>query len=146
MWLEPKTNWQPTDFFQLDDWNRIVENAKFLYGFVSAGFEWKDCDLADTMALPYYNLVNNLESNLYQLSRSPNIVFIPYFKIQWYPRTASSYVRNPSYEDFNRWEQFEFDLNYWTTRYTQQLNFIAAGYMPAGNDRVRQYFSRRRNG
>ena len=43
-WIKPKQDWVQADYFFLDDWNRIVSNAKYLYNLVGATFVWKDCD------------------------------------------------------------------------------------------------------
>lgn len=142
MWVDPKTNWVATDYFNLADWQRIVNNGLYVYSFIGATFSWEDCTLADTMALPYYDIVNKLETNLLNLSTSPNIVKVGFTPTTWKPRTADDYVRNPSFEDFNRWEQFEYDLHYQTNKALHQLNFLAAGYFTAGTDRLRQYFAR----
>lgn len=142
-WNSPKVNWAPTDYFQLEDWNRIVDNAQYLYDFLNATFAWKDCVLKDTAALPYYDIVNNLEQNLYSLSQTPGFVIVEFTATTWQPRTSTLYTHNPSYQDFNRWEKFEYDLKYWNERMYTQLNGLYAGNFTAGNNRLRQYFARR---
>lgn len=44
-WITPKTNWKPTDYINLGDWDRIINNMNFLknaaeklYGTIA----WKD--------------------------------------------------------------------------------------------------------
>lgn len=33
MWREPKTDWSPNDFFNLEDYQRIKENLEYLHGY-----------------------------------------------------------------------------------------------------------------
>ena len=41
-WTDSKRDWVSSDIFTLDDWNRILNNAKYLYALVGATFPWKD--------------------------------------------------------------------------------------------------------
>lgn len=145
MWQEPKMDWLASEYFLLSDWQRIVNNAEYLYSFLDATFEWLPCDITSTSELPYYDIVNNLEQNLWQLSQVPSFVAIPFEATEWQPRTGAQYTHNPSYEDYNRWEVFEWNVYYWNTRFASQLNNLRSGNFTAGTDRLRQYFARRIN-
>lgn len=142
-WTEPKTDWVSTDYFLLQDWQRIVNNGLYLYSYLNATFEWRDCNLNSTTDLPYYDIVNKLEDNLEDLSKVPNLASTLFVPTIWYPRTHEKYTHNPSFEDFTRWEKFEYDLLHWNEILRRQLNNLVAGYATSGTDRLRQYFARR---
>ena len=143
-WLQPKRNWLRTDYFMLDDWNRIVDNAKFLYDLFGATFEWRNCYLADTASLPYYDLVNNLEENLLDLCRISGYDFVEFEATTWHARTSEQWSHNPSADDFIRWETLEFQLYYWYKIYNQPQNVLRAGTFYAGLNRTTQMLSRGR--
>ena len=140
-WQTPKTDWNVNDYFNLVDWNRIKENYEYLAQRLSASFITKDITLEDTMALPYYDIVNNLEFNLDSLAKTP-ATFFPFSKENWYARTSENYVRNPNYEDFNRWESIEAQLKEYYESMSSQVNNLHSGTFTAGNNRVRQFFAR----
>lgn len=141
-WTDSKRDWVSADIFTLDDWNRILNNAKYLYALVGATFPWKDCTLADTMAIPYYDIVNNLENNLERLKQHAEYSDSNFSEVIWYPITSTKYSHNPSYVDFNRWETFEDAFKKWYEIVSVQLNRLKSGTFAAGNNRVRQYFGR----
>lgn len=143
-WSTPKKDWLRSDYFLLDDWNRIVANAQFLYELLGATFSWRDCYLADTAAMPYYDLVNNLESNLLDLCKSFGFDFIEFEATTWHARTSSEWSHNPSAEDFIRWETLEYQLYLWHTIVTNPQNVLRAGSCYAGTNRVTQMLSRGR--
>lgn len=142
-WVDPKLDWVPTDYFLLQDWQRIVNNGLYLYDYLGASFIWRECSLTSTVDLPYYDVVNKLEDNLKDLSSVPNLANTPFIPTVWYPRTHDSYTHNPSFEDFIRWEKFEHDTLYWNELLRKQLNALVSGPVSTGTDRLRQYFSRR---
>lgn len=137
-WLEPKQQWQSTDIFSLEDWNRITGNARYLYDMLDATFEWKECILEDTAAIPYYDIINNLEKNLYNLSQVVSYTNVGFVATTWYPRTSENYTHNPSYLDFNRWERFEYKLRFAAV----QLTNLYSGNFNAGSNRTRQSLGR----
>ena len=143
-WSEPKRDWLKSDYFLLEDWNRIVANAQFLYELLEATFYWRDCQLADTAALPYYDLVNNLESNLLDLYESSGFDFIEFKATTWHARTSSEWTHNPSAEDFIRWESLEYQLYLWCNIAMKPQNVLRAGTFKAGTNRVTQMLSRGR--
>lgn len=137
-WLEPKQQWQSTDIFSLEDWNRITGNARYLYDILDATFEWKECVLEDTAAIPYYDIINNLEENLYNLSQAVSHTDVRFVATTWHPRTSKNYTHNPSYLDFNRWERFEYNLRFAAVRLTN----LYSGNFSAGSNRIRQSLGR----
>lgn len=141
-WVQPKMDWTSQDYFNLTDWNRIVGNGLYLYDLVGASFEWRNVSLGSTADLPYYNIVNDLESNLLDVGLAVDLNSGKFNPVEWFPRQSESYKRNPSFNDFNRWESFEYNLNYWYTRYSNQLCNLKAGTFTAGNNRLRQYLAR----
>ena len=143
-WIKPKQDWVQADYFFLEDWNRIVSNAKYLYNLVGATFVWRDCDLPDTMALPYYDLVTNLESNLLDLCKASGFNFVEFEATTWYARTSEEWTHNPSAEDFIRWETLEAQLYYWTSIISNPKNTLRSGTFYAGTNRVTQMLSRGR--
>ena len=142
-WVDSKIDWVPTDYFLLQDWQRIVNNGLYLYDYLGATFSWKECSLSSTTDLPYYYIVNNLEDNLKGLSDVPNLASVSFTPTIWYPRTHDLYTHNPSFEDFIRWEKFEYDILYWNELLKRQLNALVSGPVPTGTNRLRQYFARR---
>lgn len=143
-WTTPKTDWKSSDYFLLEDWNRIVSNAQELYNLIGATFSWRDCVLADTAAMPYYDIVNNLENNLADLQSTLGQPFIQFLRTVWYPRTSTSWTHNPSAEDFIRWEEFEKTLYKWYNIMASAQNAIYAGTFYAGTNRSLQMLSRGR--
>lgn len=143
-WVTPKTDWATSEYFLLSDWNRIVGNAQELYNIIGATFPWRNCTLADTAALPYYDIVNNLESNLSDLKSTFGFSFIEFVKTTWYARTDALWTHNPSAEDFSRWESLEAQLYYWRDLVFTQANTLYSGTFYAGSNRALQRFSRGR--
>lgn len=68
MYNEPKTNWVSSDYFNIEDYNRIKNNIQWIKDF-SINL-YKDYEIIDMGAdgtydgLPYADLINNLETNL----------------------------------------------------------------------------------
>lgn len=143
-WIQPKVSWLPVDYFDLSDWDRVTGNFKYLYDLVGATFTIKDTELKDTNAIPFYDVVNNLEDNLQHLYDYLSYSFITFAETIWYPRKSSSYTHNPSYEDFNRWENLEQQISYWYNIDHNPQNVLRSGTFYAGTDRVTQSLSRGR--
>ena len=143
-WLQPKQEWLTSDYFLLDDWNRVVNNAKFLKELIGASFVWRDCSLPDTMSLPYYDLVNNLEDNLLDLCKAAGFSFIDFQATTWYARTNTEWSHNPSADDFMRWENLEYNLYYWYNITSKPTNVLKSGTFYAGTNRTTQLLSRGR--
>lgn len=143
-WIKPKRDWLKSDYFLLEDWNRILDNAQFLYELFGAEFAWRDCKLADTAALPYYDLVNNLEQNLLDLCRASGFDFVEFEATTWHARTSSEWSHNPSAADFIRWETLVHQLYLWYNIMMKPQNVLRAGTFRAGTDRTTQMLSRGR--
>lgn len=143
-WITPKIDWVPSDFFTLDDWSRILNNFSFLYDLSGATFSIRDMQLANTSAMPYYPLVNNLEQNLKDLTNHFNFDFVHFDATTWVARTDPNYDHNPSNIDFNRWESVEQQLLTWWNIQQQPQNILYAGTFKAGTNRVTQMLSRGR--
>lgn len=142
-WIVPKTDWKSSDYFLLSDWQRIISNAKYLYNLVNAQFSFRDCTLANTAALPYYDIINNLERNLEDLWDA--LVTGTYISRPiWYARTSSQWTRNPDYSDFNSWESIELSVFTIYNTVTNPQNVLRSGTFFAGSNRIVQTFSRGR--
>lgn len=142
-WIVPKTDWKSSDYFLLSDWQRIISNAEYLYNLVNAQFSFRDCTLANTAALPYYDIINNLERNLEDLWDA--LVTGTYISRPiWYARTSSQWTRNPNYSDFNSWESIELSVFTIYNTVTNPQNVLRSGTFFAGSNRIVQTFSRGR--
>lgn len=150
MWLTPKTNWRSSDFFNIEDWQRICTNLDHLCSWMhDLGLTVPtllDMNVgADCNAMPYVHHVNNLEENLASLQR----VFGTDFqedvsKKIWYARKDANYTSNPTYQDWNRWERILL-LVYESLQYIETANFsIISGTCYSGSERTLLRFSRRR--
>lgn len=151
LWVTPKTNWKEQDYFYLSDWLRITSNTEYItYLFGGNISALLDTTLVTTDDLPFYDLVNNLEENLqyvYTLYTQYTQYFpgsITHDKITWFPVTSSSYTRNPSYIDFNRWEIILLNLYDWWQDYTDVNANLISGNFYAGSNRTLQLLSRGR--
>lgn len=130
-----KRDWQSSDIFTLEDWNRIVSNAFDLYRALGSEFTWLNCAIEDSASLPYYDIINNLESNLLNLSIDANVAFV---RTYWVPITSAAYTHNPSYADFNRWEQLIHDS---ISDYSRTFG-LYSGTFTSGYNRTRQSLGR----
>lgn len=104
MWIEPKTDWVSTDFFNLSDYNRIKNNIAYLRDLaltVYTDFSWQEMGVDKTSyaQYPYADEFNALEDNLESL-RQNTFLFDDSDPKQWYENQ-----RTPNYEDFNRIER-----------------------------------------
>lgn len=104
MWIEPKTDWVSTDYFNLSDYNRIKNNITYLRELaltVYTDFSWQDMGVDKTSyaQYPYADEFNALENNLESL-RQNTFLFDDSDAKQWYENQ-----RTPNYEDFNRLER-----------------------------------------
>ena len=115
-WVNPKTDWRSNDYFNVGDWERIVNNIQYLAN-AYPNYELQSPNLAninldrDALSLPYVSLINKLEQNLtllYDILNEPDEV--QWQKVIWYNRLDSNYVRNPDYTDWIRWEKLLLDI------------------------------------
>lgn len=67
-WIEPKTNWESTDYFNIDDYNRIVGNLNYLKAFSEELFNVFDIlsmeEEKTYVSMIYAREMNTIESNL----------------------------------------------------------------------------------
>ena len=64
-WIEPKTNWESTDYFNIVDYNRIVGNLTYLKSFSEKLFRSYDLfgmEQEKTYSSMIYAIENNLET------------------------------------------------------------------------------------
>lgn len=104
MWIEPKTDWVSTDFFNLSDYNRIKNNIAYIRDLaltLYTDFSWREMGVDKTSyaQYPYADEFNALEDNLESL-RQNTFLFDDSAQKQWYENQ-----RTPNYEDFNRLER-----------------------------------------
>jgi len=110
MWFTPKTNWKETDYYNIDDWDRVCSNLEYLHSCL-IDLEISIPSLLETNTgrgfneLPYVHLINNMEENLNNLLNSLNIEITENIQRKiWYDRMDIMYESNPNYQDWNRWE------------------------------------------
>lgn len=124
----PKTNWKPTDYFNIEDYNRIKGNIKEVYTLaitVYPSFLIEDMggDVTYT-TIPRAEDFNHFENNLVRI-RDGTYPFFPEKAHVWYANQPA-----PSYKDFNRWEQnlkVMHDTLYWQDKNRKMLSFTLNG-------------------
>lgn len=108
MWITPKTNWQSTDYFNIEDYERIVGNHAFLHE--------KACALRPSFTIAqmvatkaytdmfYASEMNTIEDNLEAINEGT-------YDFEFGEKPV--YVQNgatPTYEEFNRIESAQLKL------------------------------------
>ena len=67
-WIEPKTDWVSTDYFNIEDYNRIIGNIRYLKDFAEELFKALDTlDMGEEktyVSMIYAREMNAIESNL----------------------------------------------------------------------------------
>lgn len=106
-WQTPKTNWVPEDYFNIQDWNRIIGNIAHikeicdrLYDF----FTINSIEEKTYSSMMYAKEINALEENIYKI----NLNTFPISANE--QKSWAANMRAPSYEDFNRWERMILKL------------------------------------
>lgn len=130
MWLDPKTNWQPDDYINASDFNRIRGNIEHLKEwantlYVSFDFD-EELEGEKTYSdIAYASVWNNLENalqkiidNTYDLNVGDKMIYNP----------SSSYI---DYEELNRLEST--CLRYYQMFDTQQNETIETLSFQLGN-------------
>ena len=150
MWIAPKVNWKSTDYYNIEDWQRVRSNLEHIHSWIqSAGFCSKDLLATDAgqnyEALPYVYLVNNMESNLANLREAFGVDFTEdVAQKTWYERLSIMYSSNPTYKDWNRWETILKRI-YESIQYIDNYVYTpVSGTCYSGADRVLLRFSRGR--
>lgn len=100
-WQTPKTNWQATDFFNIEDWNRIVGNIEYVKSLCPELYP--DFSIASISEKTYSDYlyareINDIENNIYKINSSTYPL-----KVDGQKNWVSN-ANAPSYVDFNRWE------------------------------------------
>ena len=67
-WIEPKTDWISTDYFNIEDYNRIIGNTRYLKALAEALFKSFDTlsmgEEKTYVSMIYAREMNAIESNL----------------------------------------------------------------------------------
>ena len=118
-WSTPKVDWVATDYFNIEDWERVRGNIEALQVYLSqlqfGRFELQSLATPRGInELPTVTLVNRLESGLraaYHLVQGA----VPDWQSGpvWYARLDSQYNRNPTFKDWNRWERSIEQVRLW---------------------------------
>ena len=101
-WIEPKTNWESTDYFNIEDYNRIVGNLTYLKDLSLELF--KDFTTEDMVgskdysSMIYAREINAIENNLESVNINTYNFDIGDTK-EFYPNKAT-----PLWSEFNRIE------------------------------------------
>lgn len=143
-WIEPKVNWTSNEFFEYEDWKRIVGNLEYVYGLLGSPFTWLPLSTnGDKNSYPFVEDINNYESNMENAYLAlGKTLSIKQPAKTWYPVLDSRYTSNPSYVDFNRWENLVLGMrNSIMFEYTLGV-YVISGTARFGNDRTLQRFSR----
>lgn len=150
MWSQPKVNWKSTDYYNIEDWQRIRNNLEYLRNYLAdAGFCTQPLLVTDTgrgySELPYVHLVNNMEENLAALQETFGVSFLEdVSRKTWYERLDAMYSSNPTYLDWNRWETILLRV-YESIQYIDSYVFTpVSGTCYSGSGRTLLRFSRGR--
>jgi hypothetical protein len=150
MWTAPKVNWKQTDFYNIEDWQRVRSNLEHVLSWMlNAGFSPKPLLDTDTgrgyAELPYVHLVNNMEVNLASLQETFGVSFTEdVAQKTWYGRLDMLYSSNPTYRDWNRWEII-LQRVYESIQYIDTYVFTPiSGTCCSGSERTLIRFSRGR--
>lgn len=151
-WIKPKVTWIKTDYYSVEDWQRVKDNLTIIagllydYKFTTTPIVLQPMDIIrGTMSLPSVELVNRLESNLTLVYNTFGLQLS-----EWQPsknwKTAMDvlYKENPNANDWIRWEML-------SKRIKESLDFldsyeynIVSGIAISGSERTLQHFSRGR--
>lgn len=150
MWNTPKVNWKPTDYYNIEDWQRVRTNLEYLRTRLhDLGVSGQPLLETDTGRgydeLPYVYLVNNMEENLANLRELFGTDFTEdVAQKTWYARLDDMYESNPTYQDWNRWETILLRV-YESIEYIETYIFSPiSGTCYSGSERTLIRFSRGR--
>ena len=150
MWTTPKVDWKSTDYFNIEDWQRVRNNLEHLHEWLrNKGASAPRLLETDTGRgydeLPYVHLVNNMEENLAKLRETFGVSFTEdVARKTWYERLNIMYERNPDYSDWNRWETI-LRLVYESLQYIDTYIYsTVSGTCYCGSARTELRFSRGR--
>ena len=101
-WQTPKTNWAKTDYFNIEDYNRIIGNIQYLHEVsaeVNPDFDITELDEKVSYAdYIYADEFNAIESNLTTISKGTYPYSVAEMKT-YYPNQPT-----PDYAELNRIE------------------------------------------
>lgn len=150
MWTTPKVNWQSTDYYNIEDWQRVRSNLEHLHTWLqnlkASGPPLLETDTGrEYNELPYVHLVNNMEENLANLQETFGVNFVEdVARKTWYDRLDIMYESNPTYADWNRWETI-LKRVYESIQYIDTYIFSTiCGTCYSGSERTLIRFSRGR--
>ena len=110
MWITPKTNWLPTDYVLVADYNRIVGNLKELQDLCQLMYSLSPTDLGTTQTeddFPYADMLNDIETALDNVNTA---------SFDFDIGVATTFVANGnyfSYTELNRIESASLKLYTW---------------------------------
>ena len=100
-YVTPKTNWKSTDYFELEDYNRITGNIRYLHSSADALYHMSDLGaMAGNKtyeSLIYASEFNAIENNLVLLDADT-------YKSGVTAKAWSANGNTPTFEDLNRIE------------------------------------------
>ena len=150
MWYTPKVDWKSTDYYNIEDWQRVRNNLEHLRTWLqNLGVSGPTLLETDTgqgyNELPYVHLINNMEENLANLRELFGTDFTEEVAQKtWYARLDSMYNSNPTYRDWNRWETILLRV-YESIQYIETYIFSpVSGTCYSGSERTLIRFSRGR--
>lgn len=100
-WSLPKTNWVATDYFNIQDYNRIARNLEWINGKISGLYgsvNFESMPIVGYADYPFADTLNAVENNLYALNNKTYKLDIG--------KKKTYYANQPTwtYEDLNRIE------------------------------------------
>jgi hypothetical protein len=121
-WVEPKTDWTADDYFNIEDYNRIINNLRDLHKrsvkFVTPYSIESLGDNKDYSSMIYAREINQIENVLSYVNAHTFLFDIG---------DTTIYKDNghtPTYEEFNRIESAMAEINNVIERYEQGLRKI----------------------
>ncbi|EJW14278.1 hypothetical protein M5X00_31800 [Paenibacillus alvei] len=72
MWIEPKTEWAPNDFYNFEDLNRVESNTKeiaLLIGYFGGTPQLDVVTNRDMKRIEFADSLNRIESNVFKLQQ-----------------------------------------------------------------------------
>lgn len=106
-WQTPKTDWVSTDFFNIQDWNRIRGNIQYIKELCDRLYDYftiNGIEEKTYSSMLYAKEINALEEDIYKINMNTYSVSANEQK-SW-----AANMKAPSYEDFNRWERMTLKL------------------------------------
>lgn len=103
-WIEPKTDWVSSDYFNIEDYNRIVGNIKHLINLAYELYEYYEpvmmTDTKDYTSMIYATDLNAIEENIERLVEKTYGDIVNVGETIFYAHTGPT----PLWSEFNRIE------------------------------------------